>query len=167
MDRSVFASRNARRRDFHVAAAIVGLTLCVSDAVSDGRAAPKVDTPEGRYVLDFKHEYGSERLPHREISDSCRVAARKALQPFESPTVTFGPGVLVNSEEWVLDSNNGKEVRAHRPVGPPYSMHIAFFRARPRTALAVIWYRDASTSCLESLVLYGLYERAGRRSDSP
>jgi len=113
------------------AAALACLLFCVSDAVSDAKSAPKTDTPEGKYLLTFKHEYGSERLPHREISDSCRAAARKVLQAYESPTVIYGRGILVNSEEWVLDSNNGKQVLAHRPRNPPYLVDIGFYRAPP------------------------------------
>lgn len=142
------------------AAALACLLFCVSDAVSDAKSAPKTDTPEGKYLLTFKHEYGSERLPHREISDSCRAAARKVLQGYESPTVIYGRGILVNSEEWVFDSNNGKQVLAHRPRNPPYLVDIGFYRAPPRTGIAVIWYRDPSTSCIETLVLYGLYEKS-------
>lgn len=132
--------------------------ILVLEAAQADPSPSKTDAPPGRYVLTYHHELKSDRKPKQSVKYLCGRAAEEMLRTLQAVTVNYGPGVLVGSEEWVLDSNDGTIAHAHRPKTSGYSLSVGFFRSKRKLAFAVLWYTDSSSGCRDSMNLYGTWE---------
>lgn len=117
------------------------------------------DTPRGTYVLEkartAKASYGGARLP------SCGIGARTLLRSYTKLTAVYSTGVMVGSNQWILESATRDRIQARQPDSSRDVSIQLFFWRQGKVAKAWIHFSSldeaGNPTCLDALDLSGDY----------